>query len=257
LDQARVKLQQIEDSIIHGVLARYALGGVTTLDAQQTDYYFGVIFDYGKNGGVQNYGLRDFETRRYLEQDNNLKNFTSDSYPGLQYQLPATVPQNAALDHPAPGQQIFPIGRQPNDPAQLIEYYNQKVLSATLPVDHNLDNMVTSYYNAALLKLSSNRILYGVELAKIKFLDQKQDYCQAVKRNDVDFVRILLKDHAQEEHVLQRVLNKVDAWTKTQQDGLAYPAHTRDIVLKLFQAYLLPITLQLEVQSVFSFEKYC
>ncbi|KAI3484942.1 hypothetical protein L1887_51832 [Cichorium endivia] len=110
-----------------------------------------------------------------------------------------------------------------------------------------------------LQRLISARIVIGHEIALAKFESNPQAYCSILKKTPVSEKELVqqITDEKQQVNVLGRVQQKAKDMTKLYRQDQKYPEGTEDQVLRLFQAYIIPLTTNVEVVTLLDQAKNC
>ena len=257
IDFYRQKIQRYETPIIQTYLARVALNGSIGREEERTSEFFADASKFKKDFFAQ----PDSENELWLEQKSGHPFASVNSYPpAVNYVTKVVLPKDAVLDKPVVGKEIFPIGRRPQDEDNIVDFVKAKLQVGHSP-DPMLDQPSVILLDASLLRLLSARILLGREIALAKFDSQKTSYCQflthhPIQKNDI---LISLTDHKQVVNILSRVRSKTKTFTQTFHGDAEtlYPQHTTDNVLRLFQAYVIPITTEIELATIIAQAPHC
>lgn len=250
LDFYRAQIQRYETPIIQTYLARAALNGSTALEIRNTASLFAVA-----SKSNDDFFWQHDEMVRFNLKNKPGKPFASvDNFPPADnYVTPVVLPRDAVLDKPVVGKGIFPLGRRPQDELNIVEFVKNKL--QRLPQDDLIDFGSTVLLDATLLQLISARILLGFEIGQAKFDWQKDNFCRYMNGDKIqrDEIVQLLTDTKQYVNVLGRVQDKAKAFTQIfRGEKDVYPEHTTDNVLRLFQAYIIPITTELQYNIITS-----
>lgn len=255
LTQLRAQLERYESSILHAFFARAAFGGSVENEPRLTQQVFDDL-DHSRLPVVA-----DAHLARFLGTHDGAPFSASKPYPPfLAYETPVVLPADAVLDKPVVGKGIFPTGRRPQDPTTILTFFEASLQQ--LPRDASLDPTVAALLDAALLELVSARIALGYQVALAKFDNNAMNYCSFMHNGPHSSEaqqQILgdLTDHKQEVNVLGRVQEKAAAYAQVFRQGSPYPAHAKDDALRLFQAYIIPITKQLELETIINQANRC
>ncbi|CBQ69595.1 conserved hypothetical protein [Sporisorium reilianum SRZ2] len=249
LDSLRIQVQRYESPIVHTFLARAALGGSVVSETTKTiSVLKSTLFQPA-------FAQSDAQLADWLGQGHGGEVFdASTSFPpGSGYVLPVVLDKDAVLDKPVTGKGIFPVGRRPQDPVNIAAFFS--TLWPQLKQDPSLDPAATAGLDAALYNLVSARVLLGYEIGLAKFELQKEEFCNILTSTTDDKVlkqkiTDALVDNKQQVNVLSRVQHKAKAYSKLFLNDAAYPDLARQGVLRLFQAYLIPVTTAIEAQVV-------
>lgn len=242
LAQARNRLERYEDAILHGFLARNALDAPSAqCDAEIAFLFQSLRFAPSQRG--------DEQAEWTIAQSEATRNFTSfPPYPpALTYVLPPVLQQ--AGEH------------QADNATNLLEFYRTVLPPpAVVTLPHSIT--LSGLFDTALLQAISNRVLIATDVAWAKFLAQPEQFCHAIHANDITHIRSMLTNQVQVTTVLDRVSAKTNAWTTSKPSSSSTPtnpatARMRTTILTLFQTYLIPITTQLEVQTIVSYAAHC
>ncbi|EST08161.1 Chorismate mutase, type II [Kalmanozyma brasiliensis GHG001] len=234
----RAQLDRYETSLIHAFLSRLALGGSVV---GETGWTGDVLFNLATP-------QPDPSLAAWLKRGGST--FDVRPWPvGTVYKTPVVLPRDAILDQPVVGQGIFPIGRRPQDPPTVARFFQDTFTD--LPINHTLDPGAVALLDASLLRLASARMLIGYQVGLAKFEWQHETFCAIfANRNPRKRILELIVDHKQEVKVLGRVQEKAKAWSKLFAGDEGYPDGAEAEVLRLFQAYLIPVTTAIEVQAI-------
>lgn len=246
----RAQVQRYENPIIQTYLARAALNGSTPLEIHNTASLFAVA-----SKSKDDFFWQHDEMVRFNLKNKPGKPFASvDNFPPADnYATPVVLPRDAVLDKPVVGKGIFPLGRRPQDELNIVEFVKNKL--QRLPEDDLIDFGSTVLLDATLLQLISARILLGFEIGQAKFDRQKDTFCRYMNGDKIqrDEIMQILTDTKQYVNVLGRVQDKAEAFTQTfRGEKEVYPEHTAENVLRLFQAYIIPITTEVEYAIITS-----
>lgn len=240
LAQARDKLERYENTILHSFLARYSLGADAQTDDDETAFLFKSV-----RSAPPHLRQMDEKSEREIAQSEATRNFTSPRPypPALSYVLPEALQQAGA--------------HQAANATDILAFYHNALATDLNNVTLH-DDTAAGLFNAVILKAVSSRVLLGRDVAWAKFIAQPAVFCQLIRAKDTGQIRTMLTNQKQVTTVLDRVADKVDTWTKLGPGAsIRYPDHTRTTILALFQAYLIPITTQLEVQTIMSYAREC
>lgn len=253
LDELRLQLQRYETPIIHAYLSRAALGASTDMEYGRARFIFKSLTTAPKwfEFAQPNPNITD-----WLEEGG--KSFYQAPFPPAVWtNLPVVLPEDAVLDKPVKGKGIFPVGRRPQDASNLDGFLFGNF--GMLPNDPTLDAEATVLLKASLLRLISARIVIGHEIALAKFESNPQAYCTILKKEPVSEEELVreITDEKQQVNVLGRVQQKAKDMTKLYRQDQKYPEGTEDQVLRLFQAYIVPLTTKVEVVTLLDQAKNC
>ncbi|KAJ1021104.1 hypothetical protein NDA16_003890 [Ustilago loliicola] len=256
LDFYRAKIQRYETPIVQTYLARAALNGAVPREASNLANFFAEASKSKDNIFSQ----RDDAIRSWLKSGSGQPFDSLDSFPpATNYITPVVLPQDAVLDKPVVGKGIFPIGRRPQDEASLIDFVKHKL--QRLPQDDQLDLGSTVLLDASLLQLLSARILLGYDVGLAKFDWQKDSFCKYLTSQPMQKDKIveLLTDGKQQVRVLSRVQRKAESLSQVVRGDAeeSYPEHTASNVLRLFQAYVIPVTIEVELATIIAQAHRC
>lgn len=238
LTALRAQLDRYETSLIHAFLSRLALGCSVPHETSLTLSALGSL----------SYPQPDPSVAAWLKSSGSA--FDARPWPpGTAYVTPVVLPRDAVLDQPVVGKGIFPVGRRPQDPPS-VERFLQQTLTA-LPPNRTVDTASVALLDSTLLHLASARTLLGYQVGLAKFEWLNETFCAALAHQDPrKGVMELIVDHKQEVRVLARVQQKAKAWTQLFDADESFPDSTEGAVLRLFQAYLIPVTTAIEVQAI-------
>lgn len=252
LDNLRDQLQTYETPIVHAYLARAALNGSVENEASLVEKLFKQEDgDFAQPDPITG----DWIKKKFL------KGFNDVPYPtGVKFDLPVVLDKDAVLDKPVTGKGIFPVGRRPQDPVNVVDFV-QKNLGG-LPVVKTLDPAAVANLDVALYHLISARVLIGYEIGLAKFESQPDAACDILTGKGTDeekhaqLVKFLTYEKQQVD-VLGRIKDKAKGYTKLFWQDQPYPPHVAKDVLRLFQAYLVPVTTEIEAAAVFQQKSFC
>ncbi|CDU23526.1 related to secreted chorismate mutase [Sporisorium scitamineum] len=254
LDKLRDQVQRYESPIVHAFLARAALGASISGENEKTHTI--VKFLHGQDA----FPVPDAQVAIWLRTKTG-EVFSSKTYPNaVWFVTPVRLSNNAVLDHGEVGKDDFPTGRRPQDPVNLVTFFTKQW--SEYKEDIALDPSSVALLDASLYNLVSARMLLGYEIGLAKFQWKNEEFCNILTSN-ADSATIeqkvtdALTDHQQEVRVLYRVQQKAKALSKIFSKDPAYPDNTRDSILRLFQAYLIPITTAIETQTVLDQAPHC
>ena len=252
IDELRQQLLAYESPIVHAYLARVALGGSVDQEASTVESLL--------KQQQREFAQPDRIVADWLKSKVGSKFVSAPYPPAVKYDMPAVLDRNAVLDKPVEGKGIFPVGRRPQDPVNVFDFLTSNLFS--LPVEKTLDPATVATLDVALYHSVSARVLLGYQIGLAKAQYEKDQFCRILTGNDShkkkkDQIVELLTDHKQQVIVLGRVLDKAKNYAQTFYKDQPYPPHTVDNVLRLFQAYLIPITTEIEALAVFQQEPFC
>ncbi|CCF49464.1 hypothetical protein NDA11_003346 [Ustilago hordei] len=257
IDFYRQKIQRYETPIIQTYLARVALDGSIEGEEEKTAEFFADASKFKKDFFAQ----PNSENEHWLEEKSGHAFASVNSYPpAVNYVTKVVLPKDAVLDKPVVGKGIFPTGRRPQDEDNIVDFIKAKI-QVDQSSDLMLDQASVILLDASLLRLVSARILLGREIALAKFDSQKKTYCQLLTNQPIQKKDILesLTNHKQVVNILSRVRSKTKASTQTFYGDAEtlYPKHTTDNLLRLFQAYIIPITTEIELATIIAQAPHC
>ncbi|ETS61428.1 hypothetical protein PaG_04459 [Moesziomyces aphidis] len=253
LDELRLQLQRYETPIIHAYLSRAALGASTDMEYGRARFVFKSLTAAPK---AYEFKQPNANVTEWLAEGG--KSFNEAPFPPAVWtNLPIVLPRDAVLDQPVKGKGIFPVGRRPQDASNLDGFLFANF--GMLPKDPSLDAEATVLLKTALLRLISARIVIGHEIALAKFESNPQAYCSILKKTPVSEKELVqqITDEKQQVNVLGRVQQKAKDMTKLYRQDQKYPEGTEDQVLRLFQAYIIPLTTNVEVVTLLDQAKNC
>lgn len=258
LDAVRKLIQRYETPIIHAYLSRASLGGSSSLEFVHTNFLFQQIL----HSQDTHFTFPDANLAKFLQTDGGRKQFYSGKPipPGTFYITPVTLPKDAILDKPVTGKGIYPTGRRPQDPNTVLDFVKQNLMD--LPKDNQLDMTATSLLDSSILQLVSARIMLGYQVGAAKFGWLKDNYCDTLKqKKSQDKIRLDLynqiTDNKKEVDTLGRIDIKAKAFSKLYSNEPDFSGDKSGDVLRLFQAYVIPITKAVEVESIWQLRGRC
>ncbi|GAC77266.1 hypothetical protein PANT_25d00062 [Moesziomyces antarcticus T-34] len=254
LDELRLQLQRYETPIIHAYLSRAALGASIDMELSRTQFIFESLTTAPK---AYEFTQPNANITQWLTEGGKAFSVSAPFPPATWVHLPVVLPDDAVLDKPVVGKGIFPVGRRRRDPANLYAFLFHNF--AIHKHDPTLDTEATALLEASLLRLISARIVIGHEIALAKFESNPQAYCSILKKTPVSEKELVqqITDEKQQVNVLGRVQQKAKDMTKLYRQDQKYPEGTEDQVLRLFQAYIIPLTTNVEVVTLLDQAKNC
>jgi len=176
--------------------------------------------------------------------------------PTTNFALPAVLPPDAVLDEPVVGKGIFPTGRRPQDPWTPIDFLNSRLWNFEPTKGLNAESLLL--LDATLLQMLSGRVMLGRQVALAKFDWTKDNFCNIFTEHNVSKKRIQeeLTDRKQEVRVLGRIKGKAEALSEIFFEGKAGVGAAKD-ALRLFQAYIIPLTTEVEVRTILAQKPRC
>lgn len=235
----RAQLSQLESPLISTYLSRASLNSSLPLELT---------------------ALRDFFSHLDAEFPDPAEDiFTRSSAPfppTTNFALPAVLPPDAVLDEPVVGNGIFPTGRRPQDPWAPIEFLNSRLWNLRPTKGLNAESLLL--LDATVLQMLSARVMLGREVALAKFDWTKDNFCNILTEHNVSKKRIQeeLTDRKQEVRVLGRIKGKAEALSEIFFEGKAGVEAAKD-ALRLFQAYIIPLTTEVEVRTILAQAPRC
>nr|6FPF_A Chain A, Chromosome 16, whole genome shotgun sequence [Ustilago maydis 521]6FPF_C Chain C, Chromosome 16, whole genome shotgun sequence [Ustilago maydis 521]6FPF_D Chain D, Chromosome 16, whole genome shotgun sequence [Ustilago maydis 521]6FPF_E Chain E, Chromosome 16, whole genome shotgun sequence [Ustilago maydis 521]6FPG_B Chain B, Chromosome 16, whole genome shotgun sequence [Ustilago maydis 521]6FPG_C Chain C, Chromosome 16, whole genome shotgun sequence [Ustilago maydis 521]6FPG_F Ch len=251
LDALRDQLQRYETPIIQTILARSALGG--RAPSEQDEVRAALSRNAFEPSEVISEWLQTESGARFRS--------TRPLPPAVEFITPVVLSRDTVLDKPVVGKGIFPIGRRPQDPTNMDEFLDTSLLSLNQSSTVDLASAVS--LDVSLLHLVSARVLLGYPIALAKFDWLHDNFCHILTNTTLSKSQKLaniiqqLTDHKQEVNVLSRVEQKSKSLSHLFRNDIPYPPHTQDRILRLFQAYLIPITTQIEAAAILDHANKC
>lgn len=245
LSALRSQIQRYESPIIHTSLARFALAASTELELHLVQSLH------------TKFPQSDPEVATWLHSQAGSQFNSRTTLPhGTQYQI-ALLSNDEASNHATPPHTKSPLDKQPQEDQTVAQFVQAKL--DTLKHDPSLDIGSAVLLDRALLQLVSARILLGHQVALAKFDADKPKYCELLTKHPVSNAAIQSKltDRKQEARVLARVQEKAMSFSQLFPGDPEYPPHSADFILRLFQAYIIPITTQVEVQTILAQASLC
>ncbi|TKY88390.1 hypothetical protein EX895_002742 [Sporisorium graminicola] len=253
LDVLRGQVQRYESPIVHTFLARAALGGAVPAETTKT-----ISVLKSTHHRAETFPVPDKPTADWLKTKGGAIFDASASFPaGTGYVTPVVLARDAELTQGTIGGGAFPTGRRPQDPVNILTYLSG--LWAHLQQDPTLDPAAVASLDASLNNLVSARVLLGYEIGLAKFQWQNEEFCniltsqvgtQADPKKIEKQVTQLLTDNKVQVNLFRRVQQKANAYSKLFFNDPKYPDTARDDVLRLFQAYIVPVTTAIETEAV-------